>query len=101
MSFKDFLLAIEGSLLPDKPPVPGRPRLNTTHIPRSWYRPQQQTGVPRALVGGTKVVTKPLPASQPRNGPSAAGLGPDDSWAIAMLPFTVARLLGWDLEAPG
>jgi hypothetical protein len=38
MSFKAFLTAVEGLLLPDCPSVPGKSRLNTSIFPRSRYK---------------------------------------------------------------
>jgi hypothetical protein len=38
LGFKDFLVAQEGLLLPDRPSVPGKSRLNTSIFPRSRYK---------------------------------------------------------------
>jgi hypothetical protein len=35
---KDFLAMVEGLLLPDRPSVPGKSRLNTSVFPRSRYK---------------------------------------------------------------
>ncbi len=36
--FRDFLAAVEGLFLPDRPAVPGAPKLNTSPYPRSRYK---------------------------------------------------------------
>ncbi len=38
ISFKDFLAKVEGLLLPDRPSVPGKSRLNMSLYPRSRYK---------------------------------------------------------------
>ncbi len=38
LEFKDFLATVEGLLLPDRPSVPGKSRLNTSVFPRSRYK---------------------------------------------------------------
>jgi hypothetical protein len=38
LSFKTFLVTVEGLLLPDRPSVPGKSRLNMSPYPRSRYR---------------------------------------------------------------
>jgi hypothetical protein len=38
LGFRDFLAAVEGLLLPDRPSVPGKTRLNMSLFPRSRLR---------------------------------------------------------------
>ncbi len=45
MSFRDYVLLREGLLLPDKPPTPGKPRINTT----PWSRRRTRTLKPRKV----------------------------------------------------
>lgn len=45
MTFRQFLAQVEeGLMLPDRPPVPGKPRLNTTPVPRSWQKGKAGAG---------------------------------------------------------
>ena len=46
-SFKTFLAAVEGLLLPDKPSLPGASRINMSLYPRSRYRANPHLRPPR------------------------------------------------------
>jgi hypothetical protein len=47
LGFKDFLAAVEGLLLPDRPSVPGKTRLNMSLFPRSRLRANPHLRVPK------------------------------------------------------
>ena len=46
LNFKHFLATVEGLLLPDKPSVPGKSRLNMSPFPRSRYRANPHLHLP-------------------------------------------------------
>jgi hypothetical protein len=46
IGFWDFLVMKEGLLLPNKPAVPGKPRINTTPFARKWYSGKGPKKVP-------------------------------------------------------
>jgi hypothetical protein len=50
LSFKTFLATTEGLLLPDRPSVPGKSRLNMSPYPRSRYRANPHLRPPAASV---------------------------------------------------
>jgi hypothetical protein len=47
ISFKTFLAAVEGLLVPDKPAVPGASKINTSLFPRSRLRANPHLKVPK------------------------------------------------------
>jgi hypothetical protein len=47
ISFKTFLAAVEGLLVPDKPAVPGASRINMSLFPRSRLRANRHLRVPK------------------------------------------------------
>ena len=92
MTFKEFLATDEGLLLPDKPSVPGRPRINTSPFPRSWYKPQRPTGTPPPTIKGVKNNINPVKAPQPfRPGVSVLSTTPQPPlpWAVSLFPNAV------------